>query len=156
MFTGLLREESRDPLEDLHILPQPAVLPAQLSQLPPLGTGQAAVLPGSGIPFRLLDPLPDRGLGQVEVPVDLADVPVPPRSSSSPQAAPTASPPVGPPTVRSRRSRSSGRSPHTAPDGNWLAPLAAPSKDRVQLRVRRGNSPSPRSASRPQGRGPGV
>ena len=41
---GLLREESRGPLEDLHVLAQPAVLPPQLRQLLALVAGQAAVL----------------------------------------------------------------------------------------------------------------
>jgi hypothetical protein len=34
---------------------------------------------------------------------------------------------------------------------DWLAPRAAPGKNRVQLRVRRGHSPPARSASRPGG-----
>ena len=60
-----------------HVLPQPAVLPAQLSQLPPLGAGQAAILPGPRVPLGLPDPLPHRGLGQVEVLRDLAGRTVP-------------------------------------------------------------------------------
>ena len=37
---GLLREESRGPLEDLHVLAQPAVLPPQRGQLLALAAGQ--------------------------------------------------------------------------------------------------------------------
>src|SRR5207302_7287961 len=54
------------PLEDLHILPQLPVLPPQLRQLLPLHAGQAAILAGPSVAFGLLDPLADRGLGQVE------------------------------------------------------------------------------------------
>ena len=43
----------------------------------PLTAGQPAVLPGPGIPLGLFDPLPDRGLGQVEVLRDLTRRPVP-------------------------------------------------------------------------------
>ena len=42
----------------------------------PLAAGQPAVLPGPGIPLGLLDPLPHRGLGQVEVLRDLTHRPV--------------------------------------------------------------------------------
>ena len=62
---------------------QPAVLSPQLGQLPVLGAGQAAVLAGARIPFRLPDPLPHHGLGQVEVPRDLAHRPVPAWHSST-------------------------------------------------------------------------
>src|SRR6185295_2019017 len=46
-------------------------------QLLALAAGQAAVLPGPRVPLGLLDPFPDRGLGQVEVAGHLADGPVP-------------------------------------------------------------------------------
>ena len=45
------------PSSENHVLPQPAVLPPQLSQLPPLGAGQPPVLPGPRVPLGLLDPL---------------------------------------------------------------------------------------------------
>jgi hypothetical protein len=78
MFTGLVGEESRGPLEDLHILPQPAVLAPQLRQLLPFRAGQAAVLTRSRVPLGLLHPFTHRGLGQVEVPSDLANRTIPP------------------------------------------------------------------------------
>ena len=52
------------------------VLLAQLGQLPALVAGQAPV-PGPSVALGLLDPLPHRDLGQVEVPRDLADGPLP-------------------------------------------------------------------------------
>src|SRR5215472_10058901 len=77
MFTGSPCEESRRPLEDLHVLPQPPVLPPQLRQLLTFLGGQATVADRPGIPPGLLHPFADRGLGQVEVAGDLADRPVP-------------------------------------------------------------------------------
>src|SRR6202042_299027 len=73
---GLLREESRGPLEDVDVLPQPPVLPPQLGQLLALAAGQAPV-PGPRVALGLLDPLAHRGLGQVEVLRDLPYRPVP-------------------------------------------------------------------------------
>src|ERR1019366_7915263 len=64
------------PLEPPPAPPQPTVLPPQLRQFLPLTADQAAVLADPGVPFRLLDPFPDRGLGQVEVLGDLTDGPV--------------------------------------------------------------------------------
>src|SRR5215218_4583128 len=75
---GLLHEESRGSLEDLHVFAQLPVLPAQRRQLLPLGAGQPAITAAPGIAFGLADPLSDRGLGQVEVPSDLPDRPVAP------------------------------------------------------------------------------
>src|SRR5215211_5485515 len=70
---GLLREERRGSLEDLHVFAQLPVLPAQRRQLLPLGAGQPAITAAPGIAFGLTHPLPDRGLGQVEVAGDLPD-----------------------------------------------------------------------------------
>src|SRR5215213_11744325 len=70
---GLLHEESRGSLEDLHVFAQLPVLPAQRRQLLPLGAGQPAITAAPGIAFGLAHPLPDRGLGQVEVVGDLPD-----------------------------------------------------------------------------------
>src|SRR5215211_944721 len=70
---GLLHEESRGSLEDLHVFAQLPVLPAQRRQLLPLGAGQPAITAAPGIAFGLTHPLPDRGLGQVEVAGDLPD-----------------------------------------------------------------------------------
>src|SRR5215218_6627281 len=75
---GLLHEESRGSLEDLHVFAQPPVLPAQRRQLLPLGAGQPAITAATSIAFGLADPLSDRGLGQVEVPSDLPNRPVAP------------------------------------------------------------------------------
>src|SRR6516225_3418744 len=69
---GLLCEESCCPTEDLDVLPQAAVLVAQLGELLPLGRRQA-VAARARVPLGLLDPLADRGLGQVEVPGHLPD-----------------------------------------------------------------------------------
>jgi len=60
-------------LEDLHILPQPLVLPAQGRQLLALRTGQPAVATPHGVPLGLAHPLPDRSLSQVEVSGDPPD-----------------------------------------------------------------------------------
>src|SRR4029077_8351449 len=68
--------ESRRPLEDLHVLAQPAVLPPQLREFLLLGARQPAVLAGPGVTLILLHPLADRGLGQVKVLRDLAHRPV--------------------------------------------------------------------------------
>src|SRR5215203_2971031 len=70
---GLLREESRGSLEDLHVAAQPLVLPPQGGQLVAFGAGQPAITAAPGIAFGLADPFADRGLGQVEVPDDLPD-----------------------------------------------------------------------------------
>jgi hypothetical protein len=55
----------------------PLVPPAQGRQLLAFRAGQPAIAPRAGVPFGLAHPLPDRGLGQVEVPRDLAGRPVP-------------------------------------------------------------------------------
>jgi hypothetical protein len=65
--TGDLQQLAR-PLQDLHVLAQPAVLAAQLGQLLPLGAGQAATLAIPGIPPDLPDPVPHRRLSQIKVP----------------------------------------------------------------------------------------
>src|SRR5215203_6127022 len=70
---GLLREESRGSLEDLHVAAQPLVLPPQGGQLVAFGAGQPAITAAPGIAFGLADPFADRGLGQVEVAGDLPD-----------------------------------------------------------------------------------
>src|SRR5215203_6673786 len=70
---GLLREESRGSLEDLHVAAQPLILPPQGGQLVAFGAGQPAITAAPGIAFGLADPLADGGLGQVEVPGDLPD-----------------------------------------------------------------------------------
>src|SRR5215217_2375123 len=70
---GLLREESRGSLEDLHVAAQPLVLPPQGGQLLAFGAGQPAVAARAAVPFGLADPFADRGLGQIEVPRDLPD-----------------------------------------------------------------------------------
>src|SRR5215203_6016492 len=70
---GLLREESRGSLEDLHVAAQPLILPPQGGQLVAFGAGQPAITAAPGIAFGLADPLADRGLGQVEVAGDLPD-----------------------------------------------------------------------------------
>src|SRR5512133_2993189 len=70
---GLLREESRGPLQDLHIATQPPVLPPQRRQLLALRAGQPAVATRSGVSFGLAHPRSHRGLGQIEVPGDLPD-----------------------------------------------------------------------------------
>jgi hypothetical protein len=81
---GALRQESRGPLEDLHILAQPAVLPPHLRELVALGRGQP-IGPGPGIALGLLQPLLDRCLGQIEVRRDPINRPVtaPARSTIS-------------------------------------------------------------------------
>ena len=56
--------------KDIHVLLQPTVVPPQHRELGALSSGQpAAALPT--VPLGLLDPLPHRGLSQIEVPGDL-------------------------------------------------------------------------------------
>jgi hypothetical protein len=71
------REESRGPLENVHILAQPAVLAAQLGKLLALRCGQSAVLAGAAVALCLLHPVPHRGLGQVKILRDLPNRPIP-------------------------------------------------------------------------------
>ena len=52
---------------------QPPVVASQLVELGPLGRNQPAIDAGAGVTFGLLDALPHRGLGQIEVPRNLTD-----------------------------------------------------------------------------------
>jgi hypothetical protein len=67
---GLLREESRGPFEDLHVLGQPSVLPTQPRQFLALG-GSQSVCAHAGVQVGLTEPVADRRLGQIEVLGDL-------------------------------------------------------------------------------------
>ncbi|MEU2718703.1 hypothetical protein [Streptomyces sp. NPDC007205] len=68
--TGL-RVESRGPPEDLHVLPQPAVLPPQRGQPLTFTAGQAIAL--SRVGPSPLDPVAHRGLRRTEVLGELTD-----------------------------------------------------------------------------------
>ncbi len=75
-MSSSLGEESRCPLEDLHIFPQSAVLPPQRGKLVTFRGGQP-VRTGTGVDVGLPNPVANRGLGQIEVSGYLADRPVP-------------------------------------------------------------------------------
>jgi hypothetical protein len=79
----LLGEEGRRPLEDLPIVEEPAIVAAKAPPVPPALGRQATVEARTGVAFGLLDPAAHRGLGQVEVPRDLAGGPVPRWHSST-------------------------------------------------------------------------
>jgi hypothetical protein len=70
--TGLPGEENRSLAKDLALLTQIPDLTTQAAQLITLGGGEAVGAP-AGIQVGALDPLADRGLGQVQLSGDLAD-----------------------------------------------------------------------------------
>ena len=71
-MTGLPCEENRGLAEDLTLLAQIPILPAQAAQLITLDAGEA-IATATGVQIGLANPLPNRGLGQVQLPGDLAD-----------------------------------------------------------------------------------
>jgi hypothetical protein len=70
--TGLPGEENRGLTEDLALLAQLPILPAQAAQLLTLDAGEA-IATATCVQIGLANPLPNRGLGQVQLPGDLAD-----------------------------------------------------------------------------------
>src|SRR5262245_34775641 len=60
-------EDSSGPLQDLHVFAEPAVLPAQLRQLPPVRAGQLAAVAGPGIPAGQVEPCLDRRRRRVTI-----------------------------------------------------------------------------------------
>jgi transposase len=70
--TGLPGEENRGLAEDLALLPQLPILPAQPAQLITLDAGEA-IATATCVQISLANPLTNSGLGQVQLPGDLAD-----------------------------------------------------------------------------------
>ena len=70
--TGLPGEENRGLAQDLALLAQIPVLPAQPAQLLALDGGEA-IAAATCVQIGLADPLTNSGLGQVQLPGDLAD-----------------------------------------------------------------------------------